>query len=199
MDQDDDRPHWAEHSTYPTEGQAMVAARSLQSGGYRTRIRTVRTPVASPKTYVLWVRDPEAQVKNWKDGGRFDTEGEAVAAERAARQAGLEVYIAESQNGRTGLPPIQVPSPKKRALLYQVMVFRYRNLSEGDWEVVYETFDPGAANERAIQIRTNQDPLPAAFYGPGHQYNPQTPVRVSSKEVMVDEATYRKSFPEYRR
>ena len=142
MDEDDADPHWAEHSTYPTEGQAITAARSLKAGGYRTRIRPVQKAVPVPKTYVLWVRDPEAQARNWKDGGRFDTQGEAVAAERAARQAGLESYIAESQGGLDGLPPIRVPAAKKRALLYQVLVYQYRNLSDGDWVVVYETFDP---------------------------------------------------------
>ena len=31
MDEDEARPHWAEHSTYSTEGQAITAARSLRA------------------------------------------------------------------------------------------------------------------------------------------------------------------------
>ncbi len=166
MDEDDANPHWAEHSTYPTEGQAITAARSLKAGGYRTRIRPVRKTVPVPKTYVLWVRDPESQVRNWKDGGRFDTQGEAVAAERAARQAGLESYIAQSQGGLDGLPPISVPATRKRALLYQVLVYQYRNLSDGDWVVVYETFDPALptnAPSRSAASKTRFSSLSSVF------------------------------------
>jgi hypothetical protein len=55
--------------------------------------------------------------------------------------------------------------------------------------VVFETFDAGVANDEAIRIRTR---LNSGF-------GRETPVRVASKEVLVDEDTYRRGLPSYPR
>jgi hypothetical protein len=184
LDEDAAKPQWVEYDRYPTKGQAVAAARIARGTGLRAEIRERKVKVAAPKTYVLWIRDPSGQDKNWKNGGRFQSQGEAVAAERQARQSGLLTSIGESQGGRTVLPPIMA-APKKRVKLYQVVV-AYPQILDGKkdpgdpWQVVYETYDPGQANDYAIRLRSQTT---------------TATVRVASKEVLVDEDAYRRSFP----
>lgn len=174
---------WADYDTYPTEGQAVHAARAARLNGLEARVepRMVRQP--APKSHVLWVRDPDVDVPTWKNGGRFASLGEAMAAERAAKNSGLQTSVTVSQGGWTTLPLIG-ELPKKKAIMYQVLKFDY---GSNQWVTLHETLDPGEANDRAIRERSRQTGFS------------QSPVRVGSKEVMVDPAAYRRSLPSFQR